>query len=365
MIFKGGEVFFEDSFRFMDFSVSDGIIYKGTAGKAVKDCKDLIIIPGLTDIHTHGCIGFDFGSADKDEMEKMGDFYIKSGVTSLLPTLVALNIDDYQAQLENILFCAERGSPFCGVNLEGPFLAKAKKGAMNEKNIIDIDIAKAKRLWEYSKGTIRLMTVSPELSGFSELISFAKNKFFISLGHTECDAEKAHKAFALGALHITHLFNAMNPLHHRSPSLLGAALASKCTKEIICDGIHLDKDICLMLFKGFSNELAMISDSMAATGLNDGQYSLGGLDVFVKNGKAQLKDGTIAGSCKTLFDDLRYALSLGIEREEAVRSVTSIPARSADLSCGVLKENAKADFLILDRSFNLLEVYKNGQRVLP
>ena len=259
-------------------------------------------------------MGYDFATATAEQMAVMADFYAKNGITAVLPTLTALKEADYERQIATLLpFIRDENCPFVGINLEGPFLAPSKKGAINGDLLCGIDLPLINRLWNLSEGNIKILTVAPELDGFDELCSFARGKFILAVGHTSADAKTAHNAFAMGASHVTHLFNAMNPLHHREPNLIGAALASSVTKEIICDGVHLDETLVKMLFKGFADEMVMISDSMAATGLNDGEYALSGQPVYVKNGKATLENGTIAGSCMSLFDDVKTALKWGID----------------------------------------------------
>lgn len=311
-------------------------------------------LPGLTDIHTHGCIGFDFASASCEEMAKMSEYYLKNGITSVLPTLTAMPPDDYKRQIEALLPLIEDEScPFFGINLEGPFLSKSKKGAINGDYLRPIDLEEVKYLWSISKGTIKIMTVSPSLDGFNELCDFAHDKFVISLGHTDCDSQEAQRAFQVGASHVTHLFNAMNPMHHRAPGLICASLNESCTKEIICDGVHLDKDIVKMLFRGFHRELVLISDSMSAAGLHDGEYILSCQPVFVKNGRALLSDGTIAGSCSNLFDGFKNVLSWGIPLSQAAACASLLPLRA-------VKEGRKDDFIELSEDLKILSVVKNG-----
>lgn len=313
-----------------------------------------IKLPGLCDIHTHGCLGFDFASASHEEMAEMARFYLQNGVTSVLPTLTAMPPENYKRQLEALLpLIEDEDCPFFGINLEGPFLSPGKKGAINGDYLRGIDMELARYLWDISKGHVKIMTVSPSLDGFDKLCDFAKGRFVISLGHTDCGGDKADRAFELGASHVTHLFNAMNPMHHRNPGLAGSALAANCTKEIICDGVHLDKNIVKMLFKGFGGEIVMVSDSMSATGLCDGEYILSDQRVSVKNGKATLSDGTIAGSCRSLADDLKTVLGWGIPLKAAVKSASAVPLSVARRVC-------PDDFIELDDNLSIVSVVKNG-----
>lgn len=311
----------------------------------------MLKIPSLCDIHTHGCMGYDFATATAEQMAVMADFYAKNGIMTVLPTLTALHEADYERQITALLpFIEDESCPFVGINLEGPFLAPSKKGAINGDLLQEIDLPLIRRLWEISRGNIKIVTAAPELSGFDELCNFAQGKFIVSVGHTAADAKTAHIAFSMGASHVTHLFNAMNGLHHREPNLVGAALASSVTKEIICDGVHLDETLVKMLFKGFSDEMVMISDSMAAAGLSDGVYELSGQPVFVKNGRATLENGTIAGSCMSLLDHVKTALKWGIPVEKVIYSASTLPHKILGI------ENKYT--ITLDENYNIISVDK-------
>ena len=296
-------------------------------------------------------MGYDFATATAEQMAVMADFYAKNGIMTVLPTLTALREADYERQITALLpFIEDENCPFAGINLEGPFLAPSKKGAINGDLLQEIDLPLIHRLWEISRGTIKIVTAAPELSGFDELCNFAQGKFIVSVGHTAADAKTAHNAFAKGASHVTHLFNAMNGLHHREPNLVGAALASSVTKEIICDGVHLDETLVRMLFKGFADEIVMISDSMAAAGLNDGVYQLSGQPVYVRNGRATLENGTIAGSCMSLLDHVKTALRWGISVDKIIHSASTLPYKILGL------ENKHT--ITSDENYNIISVDK-------
>lgn len=308
----------------------------------------------FTDIHTHGAMGFDFSDASEDEMKIIDNFYLENGIGSVLPTLVALSPEDYKKQITSIINIMKKGNTsFAGINLEGPFINSLKKGAINDKNIVPISTDLAKQLWEISEGNIKLMTAAPELENFDKLAEFAENKFTLSLGHSCADYETAAKALSFdGVDHITHLFNAMNPLHHRSPSLIGAAMENKCMKEAICDGVHLNDGIIKMIFRLMSDEIILISDSVSACGLNDGVYKLGGLDVYVKNQKATLENGTIAGSCKSISEQVKHLKELSIANEKILYSACELPLKSVKLPYSTVENSDK--FNILDNNFKLI-----------
>ncbi len=375
MIIKFANVFVNGEFKKVDLLIEDSkfaqivedlqdedVVYPNNSGDySFEDC---FILPGLVDIHTHGAIGFDFCDASSDEMKKMAEFYIKNGTTSLLPTIVTTSEEQYENQIPKILENIDKSSPFIGINLEGPFISKIKKGAHNEDNISDIDISYAKRLYDLGKGQIKLMTVAPELENFNELVDFSKNKFLISMGHSNCTVDEARRAVDRGVKNVTHLFNAMEPMHHRKPALVGAALEFPLYKELICDGIHIHDSILKGLYRGYAKELVIVSDSLSACGLGDGDYVLGGLDVIVKDKQARLKDGTIAGSLSTLFDGIKHLVKIGVKLENAINSATMIPAKSIDMEnqIGSIKIGLKADFIVCDKNLNILAIFKNGNR---
>ena len=373
MIIKGSVIFLEDSFKNVDLQINNGRFVRieesinnidsiDTIDSVCLDGK--IIIPGLVDIHTHGAFGFDFGDCSSDQMKIMSEYYIKNGTTSLLPTLVSISESEYEKQIPKIIENINEDSPFVGINLEGPFISKEKKGAHNDENIREIDLDFAKKLYILSKNNLKLMTVAPELDRFNELVNFSKDKFLISMGHTNCNIDEAKNAINLNIKNVTHLFNAMESMHHRMPSLIGAALEYPLYKELICDGIHVNDSILKGLYRGFSNEIIMVSDSISACGLGDGKYVLGGLDVIVNNKKATLSDGTIAGSANTLFYGIKHLVKIGIKLEDAIRSATSIPAKAINMDneLGSIKVGLKADFIVCDKDLNILSVFKNGQK---
>lgn len=374
-VIKGAKVFVGGAFKDLDIEISDGKFYKieenlqnnNTVNSEAYEnynFENCLILPGLVDIHTHGAVGFDFCDANSDDMKKMAEFYIKSGTTSLVPTIVTVSEEEYEKQIPKIVENISEESPFIGINLEGPFISKGKKGAHNEKNIRDIDISLANKLYNLSEEQVILMTVAPELKGFNELVEFSKDKFIISMGHTNCDVDEAKNAVNMGVRNVTHLFNAMEGMHHRKPSLVGVSLEFPIYKELICDGIHINDSVLKGLYRGFSEELMVVSDSISACGLGDGNYLLGGLDVEVKNKKAILNDGTIAGSINTLFDGVKHLHKIGIKLEDAIKSATIIPAKSIDMEeeIGSIKTGLKADFIVCDKDLNILYVFKNGRK---
>lgn len=397
MIFKNGFVFIEDKFYKVSFEVNNGYITRiqHNTDEDVHDTKDNkidnlkyntnnnlnininnnsnfidldenLVLPGLIDIHTHGCIGYDFGDATTSQMKTMEQFYLKNGITTVVPTIVTLHKDKYNTQINNIVNCYNNLSPYIGINLEGPFISKLKRGSHNINNIIDIDLDLIKEWWTNSKHTIKLITVDPEKKNFDKLYDYSKNKFNISLGHTNCYYTEAQKAINMGVNNITHLFNAMNGLHHRKPSLIDASLEYPVFKELICDGIHVDDVLLKILFNKYKDELVIISDSLSACGLNEGKYILGGLEVIVKNNTATLHDGTIAGSINSILDNIKHLNSIGININNIIKSATIIPAKAIneDKLIGSIEVGKRANFIVCDSKFNIISTYKNGINVI-
>jgi N-acetylglucosamine-6-phosphate deacetylase len=299
---------------------------------------------------------------------KMCNYYAYNGITSVLATTMTDGKENSYQAMSNIKdYCNQEksGSRILGINLEGPFLGKDKKGAHDERYLLEIDIEFFEKLDELSGKQIRIVSIDPNLTGAMEFIRDYKDEKVISLAHTSASYETAISAMKAGANHVTHLFNAMNPLHHREPGLLGAALEKPCFTEIICDGIHIHPAIIRFLFQSIPGKVVLISDSMMAAGLSDGNYLLGGLNVTVQNGKATLEDGTIAGSATNLYHSMCNAIKFGVKPEDAILSATYLPAKSIGKEgvAGSIGIGRKADLLILHKDYSIKTVLINGKQV--
>lgn len=340
----------------------------------ILDAESCYVIPGLVDIHFHGCAGHDFSDASPDGLASIAAYQLSQGVTSICPASMTLSPET----LQNICKCAgdfshkdgRNGSRLVGINLEGPFISNAKRGAQNPDYIRQADFSLLELLQDYAGGLVKLVTLAPETPGAIDFIRKVKQSelrdISISIGHTQSDYDTAKKAFACGADHVTHLFNAMPPFTHRAPGVIGAAFdTSDCFVEIICDGIHIAPSVIRAAFAMFGRErVVLISDSMRATGLSDGNYTLGGLNVQVNGALATLEDGTLAGSVTNLIECMRCAVSMGIPLETAVQCATINPARSIhiDSDYGSLEVGKVADFLLLDKNLTLVGVFKDGEK---
>lgn len=376
MIFQNASVFIDDRFRTADITVKGSSFERIAPSENTEhrtreeamDCHDKLILPGFVELHSHGCIGFDFTTSSPEELDKMCGFYAANGITSILATTMTIGYDTYKRAMENIREVCERGtkgSRIIGINMEGPFLGAAKKGAHDTRYLLSINEQKYEELNELSGDRVRIIDIDPDLPGAIPFIEKYSKKKVISLAHTACDYDRAVEAIKAGATHVTHLFNAMNGLHHRAPGIVGAVSDYPVNAEIICDGIHIHPSVLRLVFKAFPEKLVLISDSMSAAGLADGPYELGGQKVTVKDGKAALDDGTIAGSTTTMYKAFRKALEIGIPIEQAVLSATLYPARAirADNEIGSIQAGKSADFIIMDKNYNIEKVYSAGRQI--
>mgnify|MGYP002510359407 FL=1 len=346
------------------------------AGALTEKEAQTYILPGLVDIHFHGCAGYDFCDGTTEAVRTIASYEMTHGTTTICPATMTLS----EEQLLGICAAAaaavetevlEEDVPLKdvlrGIYLEGPFISEEKKGAQNPAYIRTPDRQMLEGLQQAAKGMIRMVAIAPETEGAMDCIRECTGDFRFSIAHTCADYETARAAMEAGAHHVTHLYNAMPPFTHRKPGVIGAAAENEDTKvELICDGIHIHPCVVKSTFKLFGAErMVLVSDSMMATGMDDGEYALGGQPVTVKGNRALLKDGTIAGSATNLFGCLRTAIQMGVPKEEAVRAATRNPAEAVGLEeeCGMLLAGRRADILIADGEFALLEVIKSGRAV--
>lgn len=374
MIIKNGTVFTKD-FRFekKNIRITDGIISEITeveieennlTEETIINAKDLRIIPGLTDIHFHGCVGYDFCDSSDVAITNMAKFQLSKGVTNICPATMTLSKD----KLKSICKVAaehESGNDeadLVGVNLEGPFISPDRCGAQNPDYVHTPDSDFLVELVEDSKGLIKLVTIAPEEDGTIDCIKQLKDKVTFSVGHTIADFDKADGAFKAGAKHVTHMFNAMPPFTHRAPGVIGAAADNENVMvEIICDGIHIHPSAVRMAFKIFGEDrIILISDSTRACGMPEGEYELGGLPVFLKDGAVRLEDGTLAGSGTNMFDCMVNAIKMGIPEETAIKAATYNPAKAIEIlqDCGTIEKGKKAQLVLIDKDFNIVKVIK-------
>lgn len=332
------------------------------------DAKGCYVIPGLVDIHTHAAMGEDASDGRPEGMLVMSRYYAAGGVTSWLPTTMTLKEPVLTRAMEVIRDFRRPtdGAKVAGVNLEGPFLCYAKRGAQNADNLHAPDAALFHRLNAASGGIVRLVTIAPEEPGAIDFIREVSRTCTVSIGHTTADYDTAMAAYEAGATHATHLFNGMPGLGHRSPGVIAAASDCGATVELITDGLHIHPSVVRLTRRLFGNKLCLISDSLRCAGMPDGDYELGGQPITMKGGKATLTGtDTLAGSSIHLIDGLRRSVSFGIPLEAAIYAATTAPAKAIrmDDRIGDLAAGKCADLVILDEKLNVKAVYIDGKPI--
>lgn len=374
MNFKNAYIYTEN-FKFEPggFSIENGKFCKvlETPAKNAIDLNGAFVIPGLIDIHTHGNSNIDFSDGDYDGDIKMAGYLARNGITSFTPATMTLPYETIGKALAAGLKLKnnrpDNAARILGVNMEGPFFSEKKKGAQNGEYLKLPDYSAFKKLYDDSKGLISIVDLAPELPEAIDFIKKTKADCVVSIAHTDANYEQAKAAIESGATHVTHLYNAMPSIHHREPGVIGAASENENVKaEMICDGIHVHPSAIRMAFKLFgADRICLISDALRCCGMPDGEYTLGGQKVRLKNNTAQLEDGTLAGSASNLYTCMQNIIKFGIPKEIAVRTATWNPA------CAIHQENLVgsiangklADFVICNEKLEPKEVYINGEIV--
>lgn len=347
---------------------------KGAGKEVIIDGEGCYAIPGLTDIHFHGCMGSDFCDGTIEAIDTMAAYEASVGVTTIVPATMTLGseqlykICETAAAYKKAQDAGEKEGKaiFCGINMEGPFISREKMGAQNPAYIHRPDQELFDTMQEKCGGLIKLVAIAPETEGAMEFIRSNREKTVLSLAHTMADYDTAMKAIGEGAGHVTHLYNAMPPYSHRAPGVVGAAADGGIEVELICDGVHIHPAAVRTTFKIFGEDkIIFISDSMMATGLEDGDYSLGGQAVKVAGTLATLKDGTIAGSATNLMDCMRRAvLDMQIPLEKAVKCAAVNSAKSVGIydRYGSISEGKVANLVLLrKKDLSIYKVVLKGQ----
>ncbi|MCI5872631.1 MAG: N-acetylglucosamine-6-phosphate deacetylase [Clostridiales bacterium] len=375
-----GTVFKDGRFEEETTLATDGSFFSEQSGDGEElDAKGCYIIPGLIDIHFHGCAGADFCDGTVDAIETMAQYELKHGITSIHPATMTLSEDELikisraakmfydRQQTDGSRF--ENEAELVGIYMEGPFVSMEKRGAQNPKYVHKPDSDMLCRLQQEAGGLYHICAVAPEVENAMEFIDAEKEDIRISVAHTTADYDTAREAFEKGAKQVTHLYNAMPPFSHRAPGVVGAACDNENVMvELICDGIHSHPSTIRTTFKMFGSErIILISDSMRAAGMSDGICTLGGQEVEVRGKLATLTaDGTIAGSVTNLFECMRFVVEeVGLPLEQVVRCVSENPAKAAGIwkQYGSIENGKYADFVILDRDMNIRYIVKHGKIV--
>lgn len=340
----------------------------------VIDASDCYAIPGLIDIHFHGCLGRELCNGTVAEIEQIAGYQAKTGVTTIVPAAMTMEREQLSRiceaasaffQLQSMGKEADKAQ-LCGISLEGPFLSSNRCGAQRKDLLQEPAQDFLNEMLEKSGSLIKLVSIAPEIPGAMHFIRSNAGRVIMSLAHTEADYDTAKKAFQMGAVHVTHLYNAMNPFTSRQPGVVGAAADSHATVELICDGVHLHPSVVRSTLKMMGKEkVIFISDSMMATGCKDGSYTLGGQKVNVQGKRATLTDGTIAGSVCNLMDCLRIAvLEMQIPLETAVLCASVNPAKRMGIydSVGSITFGKRANMVLLRREdLSIKQVILNGR----
>ena len=333
------------------------------------DAKGHFIAPGLIDLHTHGAGGYEFG----DETENYIDFITKKfaecGVTGFLATLPAMSQENLIKTLDDIReYMNENkagGAKILGVHLEGPLLNPIRKGAMMEENLYVLD----KNIIDKYKDIIKIITYAPEMDKDNEFLKYIKlnTEIVLSIGHSNATYDEAINAIDLGVEHCTHLFNAMTPLSHRDLGVVGAALESNITTEIIADGIHVKPELFNMLLKNKEkSKIVLVTDSIRPAGLEDGEYNLGGQKVFKVNQEVRMENGVLAGSVLTLNKAVKNFVentNLRINEGTCLASINPTRVINANKNKGSIRIGKDSDMIIMNDNFDVYMTIVKGDIV--
>lgn len=374
MFYKNARIFVGNRFCYGAFEVKNGlfgaVLPQEVPAKAV-DLKGMTVIPGLVDVHVHGAAGADLCDGDYKGLVTMARYLAGEGVTSFVPASMTLPYENLTKAFAAARRLHDKRPAGCakllGIHMEGPYFSEKKKGAQNGDYLKNPDFEGFQKLYEDCGGLVSIVDVAPELPGAKDFVRKASKLCTVGVAHTDADYESAKAVFGAGARHLTHLFNAMPPIHHRQPGVIGAACEDPGVRaELICDGHHVHPSAVRMAFAMFGPQrMVLVSDGLRCMGLPDGSYELGGQTVTLSGGVARLQDGVIAGSCTSLFECMRRCIGFGIPEEQAVRAATVNPALSAGLTefCGTIATGKPADFIVCRPDYTDPQVFINGRAV--
>ncbi|MGO1368431.1 N-acetylglucosamine-6-phosphate deacetylase [Senegalia sp. (in: firmicutes)] len=375
---KSKEIYAEDGILENSYmTINDGKIENISNSNDEKlkviDACDLKIIPGLIDLHIHGADGYDTMDADFDSLDSISKYLAKNGVTSFLATTLTAPIKKIENAIENVVDSKEKGlngAEVLGIYLEGPYLTEEHKGAHPVKFMRELKLDEIKHLVALGKGNVKIVTIAPEKENSAEIIKYLKeNNVETSIGHTNATYEQTIEAIKNGAKIGVHTFNGMTGLHHRNPGVVGAIMDNKdIYAELIADNIHVNPAVMRILhrLKKDNDKLYLISDCMRAGGLSDGKYSLGELEVIVKDSIARTENGSLAGSTLKIKNGVKNIKeATGINLYEAIRLASIIPAKAMNMDdqIGSIKKGKRANITVIDDDFNIYMTIVDGKVV--
>ena len=332
-------------------------------GSEIIDAKGAYVSAGFIDLHIHGAGGADVMDGTPEALETISDTLLQTGTTSFLATTMTMSTEAIDTALQNIKAHKERvnGAQILGVHLEGPFINPSRHGAQDE---VYIQSPNFDLIADHTE-SIRMITLAPEVEGAEAFIRNLTEQYphiILSVGHSDATYDQCKESFGWGVSHATHLFNAMNGYHHREPGIIGAVFESDVTCDIIPDLVHTHSSALELTYRLKKDKLILITDAMRAGCMKNGLYDLGGQRVVVREGKAELEDGTLAGSVLRLNEGLRKMVAhTSMSLVEAVKSVTKIPARKLGIPKGELRKGYDADIVIFDEDFSIISTIIGGE----